>query len=499
MRLTLARAPLLIGTLSLAWLGCACAKSPAPPAEEAPAPAPTAKAQAPRGAPDATWILTTSALPAQTSSVPAELPPAGSAAADVTVDSSSPGQRLDSFGGAFNEAGWEALSLLDETQRADVLKKLFAPGVGLELDHCRTPIGASDYAMDRYTLDEVPGDYTMKHFSIARDRERLIPYIKAALGVRPDLRLWASAWTPPTWMKDNRAFDSGAMKDEARVYAAYALYLLRYLEAYRAEGIDVSMVVPQNEPGQLTRYPSADWTPAQYVSFIGDHLGPLLAEKSPETQIFVGTINRHDWDSLLVLGDAKVQKYADGAAYQWRALENVAKVHAAFPELFLMQSETECGNNHWQPGFNPERPPNDFGYAAHTWRKFRDFIAAGVSSYMLWNLVLDEQGKNIDSKRPWPQNAAVVVDRESKRVTYTPMYWVMYHHSAVLERGARSVTARGTLEDRSAFVQPDGTIVVQLLNDGPTETAVSVEALGRRHRVTLPAQSFGSLLVPVGG
>jgi glucosylceramidase len=440
-------------------------------------------------------VLTTQTQPAHTSTIAGERVDTARPAADVVVDQTTLGQRIESFGGAFNEAGWHALAVLSDQERTAVLRRLFAPGEGLGLDHCRTPIGASDYALDRYTLSEKPGDYEMKDFSIARDRKLLIPYLKAALAIRPDLKLWASAWTPPPWMKDNRAYDSGAMKDEPRVYAAYALYLLKYIEAYRAEGIDVSMVVPQNEPGQLTRYPSADWTPAQYITFIHDHLGPLLAERSPETRIFVGTINRHDWDSLLVLQDAGVRKYVDGAAYQWRALENVGKIHATLPDLPLMQSETECGNNHWQPGFNPERPPNDFAYAAYTWRKFRDFISAGVSSYMLWNLVLDEQGKNIDSLRPWPQNAAVVVDRATKTVTYTPMYWVMHHYSALLARGARLSASTGPHADRLAFVQPDGTVVVQLLNDTDGERRLRVEVDGRVHTVALPPQSFGTLLV----
>jgi len=485
-----------LGIAAFTLVAASCARSastPTPPTvlpESAPPSTPPAAKS-----PDAALVLTTVAAPARAFAVASEKP-AANEAPDVSIDPEALAQPLESFGGAFNEAGWDALAVLSEDERSAVLRHLFAPGEGLELDYCRTPIGASDYAMSRYTLNEVSGDYAMKHFSIARDRQRLIPYIKAALAINPKLGIWASAWTPPSWMKDNRAFDSGAMKDESRVYGAYALYLLKYIEAYRAEGIEVSMVVPQNEPGQLTRYPSADWTPAQYVTFLRDHLGPLLAQKSPQTQIFVGTINRHDWDSVQVLKDPGVQQFIDGAAYQWRALENVAAVHAAFPELRLMQSETECGNNHWQPGFNPDRPPNDFGYAAHTWRKFRDFISAGVSSYMLWNLVLDQEGKNIDSERPWPQNAAIVVDRAQKRAIYTPMYWVMHHYSAILDRGARVALATGSYPDRLAFVQPDGTIALQLLNDGPSARTVRVAAHGRMHSVALPPQSVATLLVP---
>jgi glucosylceramidase len=415
----------------------------------------------------------------------------------VSVDESKLGQSIESFGGAFNEMGWDALSVLSATDRDAVLHALFAAD-GLRFDYCRVPVGASDYAMDRYTLNENAGDYAMTRFSIERDKQRLIPYIKAALAVRPDLRLWASAWTPPTWMKTPRQFDGGAMKDDPKIYAAYASYLLKFVESYRAEGIEISMVVPQNEPAQLTRYPSADWKPAQYKTFIGDHLGPLFKERAPKTSVFVGTINREDWDVISVLEDPKVAAHASGVALQWVALKQLPAVHAAFPKLFIMQSETECGNNHWQPGFDPERPPNDFAYAAHTWHKFRDFIAGGASSYMLWNMVLDERGKNLDSKRPWPQNAAVVVDRAAKRALYTPMYFVAKHFSALVERGARLAETTGTHAERIAFSNPDGSLVVELLNDQDAPVALSVSARGRSHAVMLPAKSFATLLVPKG-
>jgi glucosylceramidase len=484
----------LCGLLALA---CSGAQAEAPP-PAAPPPTPVAAAPsvapAPAPLPSAALVLTTAEAPFVRSSVAATL---ATTPAAVTVEASQLGQSIHSFGGAFNEMGWDALSVLPPADRNAVFQALFASD-GLRFDFCRVPVGASDYAMDRYTLNETAGDYQMARFSIERDKQKLIPYVKAALAVRPDLRLWASAWTPPTWMKTPQKFDGGAMKDDPKVYAAYALYLLKFVEAYRAEGIDISMLVPQNEPAQLTHYPSADWKPAQYVTFIGDHLGPLLRARSPKTQLFVGTINRDDWDATSVLRDPKVAAHSSGFAIQWAALKNLPAVRAAFPSLFIMQSETECGNNHWQPTFNPERPPNDFGYAAHTWRKFRDFIAAGASSYMLWNLVLDEQGKNLDSQRPWPQNAAVVVDRPTKRVIYTPMYFVTKHFSALVERGAKLVETTGAHTERIAFLNPDGSLAVQLMNDQDTAVSLSVAARGRSHAVTLPPRSFATLLVPKG-
>ncbi len=123
--------------------------------------------------------------------------------------------------------------MLDDAGRRDVMRRLFDPIEGLGFSICRVPIGANDYALDRYTLNETAGDFEMKHFSIERDRISLIPYIKEAMSIQPKLRLWASAWTPPTWMKDNRTFDSGNFLDDPKMYRAYALYLLKFIQAYR--------------------------------------------------------------------------------------------------------------------------------------------------------------------------------------------------------------------------------------------------------------------------
>jgi glucosylceramidase len=440
-----------------------------------------------------TLILTTQVTPFVRSGVSAATTGAQS---DVTVDSDKTFQIISGFGGAFNEHGWEALSTLSPTERDDVLKALFDPVNGLRFNMARSPIGASDYAVDRYTLDETAGDTQMVKFSIERDKQRLIPFIKAALKIRPDLKLWSSAWTPPTWMKSNKAFDGGAFKDEPQIYAAYALYLTKFVESYRQEGINVFMVVPQNEPAQLTHYPSCDWKPAQYVKFIRDYLGPAFRSKKVDTAIFVGTINRHDWDVMTVLKDAPTLAYVSGVAVQWDGLQQLGKIHGAFPQLAIMQSETECGNNHWQPGYNRERAPNDFRYAAYTWRKFRDFIAAGSSSYFVWNMVLDEQGKNIDSVSPWPQNSAVVVDRSARRAIYTPMYWATKHYSGLVDVGARLVHTDGAYKDKIAFVNPDGTAVVELLNGERAPTRVTVAIGSRSFAVELPAESFATLVVP---
>ena len=359
------------------------------------------------------------------------------------------------------------------------------------------PIGSSDYALSRYALDETPGDLAMEHFSIARDRKALIPYIQAAQALNPDLRFWASAWSPPPWMKTNDAFDSGAMKDDPAIYSAYALYLAKFVEAYRGEGIRVEEVAVQNEPYILTAYPSCRWEPAQYRTFVRDHLGPTLARRNTGAKVMLGTFNQPDNQAhaLAVLQDPAARPFIGVLGVQWDGLPIAVAAHEVVPALPVWHTETDCGNHHWEPGFDPEKPQNDFAYALDTWRKTRRYLDGGAEAYSLWNIVLDETGRSIDAQRPWPQNSAIVVNRSTRQVTYTPMFHAFEQFSRYT--GAGSVVLEGSgSRDALGFARPDGTIAVQLVNPDADERPMRVKVGERAWDVVLPPRSFATLIVP---
>ena len=421
---------------------------------------------------------------------------AGPGLPDVSVYPDAVRQTIEGFGGAFNEKGWQALSVLDERQRREVMRRLFDPAEGLGFSVCRVPIGSSDYALDRYTLNETAGDFEMKHFSIDRDRRHLIPYIKEAMFFQPGLRLWASAWTPPTWMKDNRAFDSGAFLDDPKMCRAYALYLLKFIRTYGAEGIPIEAVAVQNEPGQLTHYPSCDWTAAQYLIFIRDHLGPLFHAEGLDEAIMLGTFNQPKCvgHALTVLTDAHARQYCALAGMQWYSFGFMDQLKAAAPGLTVWQTETDCGNWHWRPGHDPDKPQNDIAYASFTWEKIRDWLKAGVTVYELWNLVLDSSGKSIDSQRPWPQNSAITVHPETGEVCYTPMFGAMGSFARFVRPGSRRVETEGTFANALAFTGADGRVVVVLHNPDEVRADVRVRIRDAVHLVEMPPRSFATVV-----
>lgn len=114
-------------------------------------------------------------------------------------------QSFDGFGGSFGEIGWDALALLPRERREEVMQALFAPE-GIHFAYGRIPMGANDFARDYYTCNDTAGDFEMRHFTIERDKQAMIPYVKAALKQNPELRLWTSPWTPPVWMKATRHY-----------------------------------------------------------------------------------------------------------------------------------------------------------------------------------------------------------------------------------------------------------------------------------------------------
>ncbi|MGK4008651.1 glycoside hydrolase family 30 beta sandwich domain-containing protein [Sorangium sp. So ce1036] len=415
--------------------------------------------------------------------------------ADVTVDDATTHQRWDGFGGTFNEVGWHVLSMLSEPERARAIKLLFDAHEGAAFVYGRIPIGASDFAMDRYTLNETPNDTAMESFSIARDREKLIPYIKAALAVRPGLHLWASPWTPPTWMKSNGAMDGGRMKDDATILQAYALYLAKFVEAYAEEGLTIEAVHPQNEPNYETRYPSCLWTAPLMTKFIGTYLGPTFEERGLAAQIYLGTMSNDAAGADVaildaVTGDATAMKYVEGFGLQWNVMGSVASLKSR--NLPIVQTEHKCGNYPWNTGtFKPDAAPNDHAYAVESWGLIRDWIKAGVSSYSAWNMVLDTAGKNLDSQRPWPQNALLTVDTATRTLNVTPVYHVFRHVSQYVDPGATRVGTTGG--DALAFKNPDGTLVAILHNSGNSPKATTLAVAGKKLQFSIPARGWATV------
>ena len=384
--------------------------------------------------------------------------------ADITVNEGQTFQTWDGWGGTFNEAGWEVLLLLSDAERARAIELLFGPD-GCNFTYGRIPIGASDYGLDRYTLCDSPWcDATMAGFSIDRDQNHLIPYIHAALAVKPDIRFWASPWTPPPWMKDNNAYDRGNMKGDATTLEAHAHYLALFVQAYAGENINIEAIHPQNEPGYPQDYPSCSWSSQVYVDFVGNYLGPRFAQDIPNTEIWLGTMSNPNSNAIVqaVMSNGTASQYISGISLQWGMDDNAQQIINSY-HLPVMQSEHQCGNYPWE-GADQNHAPNDHAYGVESWQLIKKWLGYGVNSYLAWNMVLDTNGVNLDTQRRWAQNALLVVDRNSRTLIETPAFYVFRHFAQFIDPGAQRIGVSGG--DALAFRNPDGSIATVIYNSG---------------------------------
>jgi glucosylceramidase len=416
-----------------------------------------------------------------------------SGTADLNVDKGTTFQRWDGFGGCFNEMGWDALSVISADQVANAMKLLFDPRDGANFAYGRLPMGASDYATSWYTLDDTTtADYTMASFSIARDRLKLIPYIKAALQVKPDVHLWASPWVVPSWMMDGQN-----MKSDAQTLGAHALYMAKFVEEYAKEGLKIEAVHPQNEPG----YARVHWTQALFITFIKTYLGPTFAQRNLSTQIWCGTMSKDPDDTNIakaLANDAEALKYTKGFGVQWNLQAAVATLAQKGP---VMQTEHKCGNYnfstpYWDQGrYSKTMPQNDHLYGEESWQLIRDWIVAGVNSYSAWNMVLDTVGMSLDN---WPQNALLTVDRSTKKLNVTPAYYVFRHFSYFISPGATRIGTTGST-DALAFKNPDGSVIVEVYNKAAAAKKMTVgvgSALSQvLYQFDVPAHGWATLRI----
>ncbi len=423
---------------------------------------------------------------------------------DVEILTDSTLQTIDGFGACFNELGWTSLKELGENDRQGIFRELFSSGVGAGFTICRMPLGANDFSRDWYSYDETEGDFEMKNFSISHDLETLVPFIIAAQRQYPGLKIWASPWSPPSWMKYNKhyachviwpgldgKFDNHLSPDkqgregvnsfiqDSVYFKAYALYFSRFIESYKLQGIPVSMIMPQNEFNSCQPFPSCIWTSASLTTFVGKYLGPAMNKQNVD--IMFGTVERPA-EALVdtMLNDPFARKYIKGVGFQWAGKGAISVVHKRYPDLKLFQSEQECGDG-----------KNDWKYCKYTWSLMKHYLNSGANAYMYWNLSLLKGGV---SRWGWTQNSLITVDAASKTFQFNHEYYLMKHLSHYVQPGAKLLRIKGKFENLLAFRNPDQSIVVVVQNDSDKEIVITFKVGVKSITAPLKGESFNSIV-----
>lgn len=452
--------------------------------------------------PKVTWISTTDAnawvektySPTQDESTPN---------LTITIDTTKQEQKITGFGGCFNELGWDALAMVTPEEKQQILNDLFSQETGCKFNICRMPIGANDYAVDWYSYDETPEDFAMTNFSIDRDKKRLIPYIKEAQKINPNIQIWASPWCPPSWMKHNKHYACKANPEfndlpmelssteelvsrfimEPKYLDAYALYFSKFVEAYKKEGIHISSVHVQNEPNSAQNFPSCVWKPQDLGIFIADYLGPKFKSENLDTDIWLGTIERPQIERVDdVLQYKNTLDYVKGVGFQWAGKGAIEAVHAKYPEMQLMQTETECGDG-----------SNDWKAAEHTFNLMRHYFENGANVYMYWNMVLDETGK---SQWGWKQNSMISINSKTKAIKYNPEFYLMKHLSAFVAPGSVKLATAGNTKNTIVFYNKDSNkVIVLTYNNKEEKQIVNLDVNGKSVKASLEPKSFNTIAV----
>ena len=381
----------------------------------------------------------------------------------IRLDVSQRHQEILGFGAAFTDASCYLLDKLNSEKRGALLSELFGPK-GLRLSVGRTCMGASDYSTKAYSFDDSPEpDPELKQFSIEHDRGYILPSLRAARALNPDLFLLSTPWSPPGWMKANGSMLGGCMQDT--YFGPYAEYFVRFLQGYSAEGVKINAITIQNEvdTNQDGRMPAAEWGQEYEMNFVKGYLGPAFQRASLDTKIWILDHNYNLWGRVLdELADPDVNKYVDGIAWHpyYGTPDAMTRVHEAYPDK-------HC---YWTEG-GPDISSPDY---ATDWAKWSHTFSGALRNWARcivgWNLLLDEKGRpNIG---PFHCGGLVTVDSATHQVTRSGQYWAFAHYSKVIQRGARLIDSQGELAgiDHVAFENPDGSHVLVITNQGAAQS-----------------------------
>jgi len=415
----------------------------------------------------------------------------------VFVNPSVTFQEFLGIGGAITDASAEVFARLSLEKQKEFLTAYYDREKGIGYSLMRTTIHSSDFSSGSYTYIE-EGDSALVTFNIDHDRQVRIPLIKGATETAGGtLMLYASPWSPPAFMKDNKNMLRGG-KLLPGYAQAWANYYVKFIKAYEAEGMPIWGISVQNEPMATQTWESCIYTAEEERDFLKNFLGPTLEREGlGDKNIIVWDHNRDlmNYRANVIFDDPEAAKYAWGLGFHWYEtwtggdpmFDNVRRVHEAYPEKKLMFTEG-CVEK-----FDTARYlywPNGERYGRSMINDFNN----GTVGWTDWNILLDETGG--------PNHvgnfcfAPVHADTRTGELIYTPSYYYIGHLSRFIRPGAVRVS---TASSRSmllstSFLNPDGKMVTVVMNQGDVKADYQLFAGAFQTAVTIPAHAIQTLV-----
>lgn len=445
----------------------------------------------------------------------------------LTVDDSQTFQTLVGIGSSFTESSAQVLSELSATKREVAMRKYFAPS-GAHISLTRTHIASCDFSVTNYTYAAVPGDTELKHFSIEPDRKYLLPMIKDAQKIPgADFNILASPWTSPPWMKSNNTWNGGSLLKEH--YQTFADYIVKYIDAYEAEGIDIWGITPTNEPlGNGNNWESLHFSAGEMTDWIASNLGPTMEAGAPDVTIWAYDQNRghhlEEWADTIYGNDTAAQ-YVDGMAVHWYestdtvSSDSLDYVHNKYPNKGILHSEgcidamgddEEIGvwldddwywrkeATDWGWIWAPEDQKKHHPKYAPFYRYARDLIGGlnhNLVGWIDWNMFLNTRGGPNHARNYCL--APILVDSGRDAIYITPLYYAIAHVSKFIRPGAVRVGLDGYNDDfmATAFRNTDGSTALVIFNLQEADKSYTVQLNGETLTVQIPGQALQSIVM----
>jgi glucosylceramidase len=414
----------------------------------------------------------------------------------ISVNPKKTFQEYLGIGGAITDASAEVFSKLDATKQEEILQSYYGKdGIGYNI--VRTSIHSSDFGLGSHTYIE-EGDTELKTFSIEKDREKRLPFIKRAIDlIEDDMVFYVTPWSPPAFMKtNNNMLQGGKLLPEFR--QAWANYYVKFIEAYEVEGIPVWGLTIQNEPMATQRWESCIYSAEEERDFLKDYLGPTMEKAG------LGDKNIVVWDhnrdlmtdrANTIFEDPEASKYAWGIGFHWYETwsgglpkyDNLKAINESFPSknmLFTEGCQEKFSTERLQYWPNAERYGNSM---------INDFNS-GVVGWTDWNILLDERGG--------PNHvgnfcfAPIHADTKTSELIYTPTYYYIGHFSKFIKAGALrvSTTTSRTAIESTSFINKDGKIVTVVMNTTDTKMAYKLIVGNSETRLEIEPRAMQSIV-----